>query len=267
MLKDDSDKIIVSKSNGTWIYFSVYDDNDNGTILDFLKHRTGRSIYQIGNELQSWIGQGLDISNQYVPNIKQKTYEPERIQRLFNYCRPTYNNSYLLNRGLTIETLRSDRFINRVFQDQFKNAAFPHFKMGKICGLELKGENTNLFVRGSEKSLWRSNRLANDHSLVITETPIDALSYYLIHEMKNGLYTSTCGSPSSKQVEIILNLVSQTQWIETIILATDNDEGGDRIAERLEKRIQTLIHKPKIKRHSPEKRGCDWNDVLNQLGI
>ncbi len=266
MHKDKSDKIIISKSNGTWIYFSVYDDSDNGTILDFIKNRTGRSIYQIGRELESWLGQGVEISNQYEPYLKEKSFEPQRIQRLFNYCKPAYNHAYLHSRGITNETLRSPRFINRVFQDQFKNAVFPHFSKGKICGLELKGENTDLFVRGSEKTLWRSNRMMDDDTLIIAETPIDAISYHLIHGLKSGFYTATCGGFSSKQGLIIQNLLTELDWVKSVILATDNDKGGDKITTRLERLISNVEYSGELRRHSPTKRGCDWNDVLNQLG-
>lgn len=267
MHKDKSDKIIISKSNGTWIYFSVYDDSDNGTILDFIRNRTGRSIYQIGRELEAWLGKGLEISNQYEPYLKEKTFDPERIQRLFNYCKPAYNHAYLHGRGITNETLRSPRFVNRVFQDQFKNAVFPHFKKRKICGLELKGEHTDLFVRGSEKTLWRSNRMMEDDTLIISETPIDAISYHLMHQLKSGFYIATCGGFSAKQGIIIQNLVSDLPWIKNVVIATDNDEGGDKITKRLERLLYEAQYSKEIKRHSPDKRGCDWNDVLNQLGV
>ena len=58
MYKGSEDKIIVSKQDGNWIYFSVYDDHDNGTIIDFLRKRTNKSLFEIGQELQVWIGGG-----------------------------------------------------------------------------------------------------------------------------------------------------------------------------------------------------------------
>ncbi|MEM9298127.1 MAG: toprim domain-containing protein [Bacteroidota bacterium] len=267
MRKDNSDKVIISKSNGIWIYFSVYDDSDNGTILDFIKNRTGRSIYQIGKELEGWIGKNVNVSNQYEPYLKEKEYDPERVKRLFSYYRPTFNNGYLHTRGITNNILCSARFQNRVFQDQFKNAVFPHFKKGIVCGLELKGDQTSLFIRGSEKTLWRSNRLLHDNTLIIAEAPIDAMSYHIIHGLEHGFYTATSGGLSPRQLEIIKNMVSEFSWIRSVILATDNGKGGDKIASRIENVIRNTTYQGTIERHSPDKRGYDWNDVLNQLAI
>jgi hypothetical protein len=266
MHKERSDKIIVSKSNGTWIYFSVYDDSDNGTIIDFVKNRTNRSVREIGRELEAWIGLSPKVSNEFRP-VKEKGYEPKRIERLFNYCRPAYNNAYLHGRGITNEMLCSSRFTGRVFQDQFRNAVFPHFKRGSVCGLEFKGEHADLFARGSEKTLWRSNRSIDDDMLIIAETPIDAMSYEIIHQLETGFYIATCGGFSKSQADMIRKLVTEFDWIKSIRIITDNDKGGDKITSRLEILISSTDFAGKIKRHSPDKRGCDWNDVLNQLGV
>ncbi|MEP2025830.1 MAG: toprim domain-containing protein [Reichenbachiella sp.] len=266
MLKDRSDKIVISRSNGTWIYFSVYDDSDNGTIIDFVKNRTNRSVRDIGRELEGWLGTNPQISNEFKP-VKEKGFEPKRIERLFNYCKPAYNNAYLHGRGIPNELLRSERFFERVFQDQFKNAVFPHFKRGRVCGLELKGEHADLFVRGSEKTLWRSNRMIDDQILIIAETPIDAMSYEIIHQLKDGFYIATCGGFSKSQADMIRKLVSEFDWIKSILIITDNDKGGDKITSRLEILISSTDFAGEIRRHSPDKRGCDWNDVLNQLGV
>jgi len=264
MQKESCDKIIISKSNGVWVYFSVYDDQDNGTLLDFVKNRTDKSIYTIGRELEAWSGLGLSQSIQNVSNVKEKQFEPERIQRLFSYCRSAFNNTYLHSRGIVSDTLRSKRFVNRVFQDQFKNAVFPHFKKGQVCGLELKGEHTDLFVRGSEKTLWRSNHFKEDDTLLIAESPMDAISYQMIHQLKSGFYAATCGSLSMRQNRIIQNLLTKERWVNSVILATDNDKGGDKLTDRLERLIQNVKYSGELKRHSPDKREYDWNDVLNQ---
>ena len=265
LCKDKSDKVIISKKNGIWVYFSVYDDSDNGTIIDFIKNRTDRSIQEIGMELQKWSGLNLPIPQQNSPFLNEKCYKSERIEKLFNHCRIAYKNDYLKGRGLSHQVLHSPRFCGRVFQDDFKNAVFPHFKEGKICGLELKGKGISLFVRGSEKTLWRSNHLMEDDRLIITETPIDAMSYAILHPLGNDFYIATCGGFSQKQVEIVQKFVSEFSWINNIVLATDNDIGGDKIAHRLETIIKESSYTGKVSRHSPTERGCDWNDVLIQL--
>ena len=267
MAHEHNDKIIISKPRNVWIYFSVYDDRDNGTVIDFVKNRSQKSFYEIGRDLHGWLSNPLNLSIQNAPFLKKKSADPKRIRRLFRYCEPAINHAYLQSRSIPDALLRHPRFYGRIFQDQFRNAVFPHFKKGEVCGLELRGENINLFVRGSEKTLWRSNRLNSDDTLLIAETPIDAFSYQAIHGLSKGFYTATCGGFSPNQGEIIQKLVSGVSWIKEIILITDNDEGGDKITARLEQLILQTNYEGSMIRHSPQKRGCDWNDVLNQVGI
>ncbi|MCG8686738.1 MAG: DUF3991 and toprim domain-containing protein [Desulfobacterales bacterium] len=266
MRKGKEDKIIISRQNGIWVYFSVYNDQDNGTIIDFAKDRTNKSLFEIGQELQVWIGGNIALPEptRYVSDVQEKQPDPRRIQRLFNYCSPAYEHEYLQGRGIPAKTLKSPRFLGRVFQDHFKNAVFPHFKGKQVCGLELKGKNADLFVRGSEKTLWRSNTKKDDDTLIISETPIDALSYQVLHSLSNAFYTSTSGAFSPQQGDLIRDLVTLS-WLKKIVLITDNDEGGDAITHRLTEIIIGTDFTGALTRHSPDTRGLDWNDVLKEI--
>ena len=48
------DKVIIARDDqsGDWIYFSVNDDQDNGTIIDFIAHRRGLNLDAIRKELR-----------------------------------------------------------------------------------------------------------------------------------------------------------------------------------------------------------------------
>ncbi|MEO9804790.1 MAG: toprim domain-containing protein [Reichenbachiella sp.] len=270
MRKGSKDKIIISKRSGNWIYFSVYDDQDSGTIVDFIKNRTSKSLFEISQELQVWISGNIALPEptKYVGHVEERQPDPRRIQRLFNYCTPACGHEYLKNRGITAEALKSPRFSGRVFQDRFNNAVFPHFKEKQVCALELKGKNIDLFVGGSEKTLWRSNTRKGDDTLIISETPIDALSYQILHALRSAFYTSTCGGFSPLQSDIIRKLVTDLSWVNKVILITDNDDGGDAITGRLNNIVTSTNYTGSLTRHSPNVRGLDWNDVLrNRLGI
>ena len=263
MRLDNADKVIISKRQGTWVYFSVYDDKDNGTVIDFVKNRTTKSLFEIGQELHIWLGGNIALPEpkNYVQHVEEKKPEPERIKRLFNYCSPATNHAYLKRRGITEAVLRSARFCGRVFQDRYKNAVFPHFKERKVCGLELKGENTGLFVRGSEKTLWRSNIRKNDNTLIISESPINAISYQILHSLRTAFYVSTGGGFSAQQGDTIRKLV-ELPMIKKITLIMDNDQGGDILTKRLNTVINDAGYNGEITNHCPNARGFDWNDVL-----
>jgi hypothetical protein len=51
------DKIIIKRnSNGHYVFFSVRDDADNGTIIDFLQKRQRLSLGGVRQALRPWIG-------------------------------------------------------------------------------------------------------------------------------------------------------------------------------------------------------------------
>ena len=55
MRHPDGDKIIIAKAeSGDWVYFSIRDDRDNGTIIDFLQHRGGGILGEVRKILRTW---------------------------------------------------------------------------------------------------------------------------------------------------------------------------------------------------------------------
>src|ERR1700722_7521028 len=50
------DKIIVAKGeDGHWVYFSVRDDRDHGSIIDFEQRRKGGTLGEIRKVLRPWM--------------------------------------------------------------------------------------------------------------------------------------------------------------------------------------------------------------------
>nr|WKN34377.1 toprim domain-containing protein [Tunicatimonas sp. TK19036] len=264
MWKDNADKIIISKKNGIWVYFSVFDDADKGSILDFAHHRTGKSLYDIGLELQSWLDGYVPVCDMkpYIREIDEHAPDPKRIERLFNACAPATGHAYLESRGIAEEVLRSPRFEDCIFQDAHKNAVFPHFKDGKVSALELKSERISVFVRGSEKTLWCSNIQPHDDTMIIAEAAIDALSYYRLYELKNAFYIATSGGFSPLQAENVASMLTSVSTLRNVVTITDHNDGGDKLAERLKTVITETGFNGILTRHSPEVTGADWNDVL-----
>ncbi len=60
MRRPSGDKIIIARGHDRhWIYFTVRDDRDNGSIIDFIQHRKGLSLGEVRKELRPWAGQGM----------------------------------------------------------------------------------------------------------------------------------------------------------------------------------------------------------------
>ena len=58
MRHPDGDKIIIARYEGTthWVYCSVRDGRDNGTIVDFLQNRGVGSLGMVRKTLRDWLG-------------------------------------------------------------------------------------------------------------------------------------------------------------------------------------------------------------------
>ncbi len=264
MKHSNGDKIIISKRGNIWVYFCVYDDLDNGTIIDFISKRTGKSIGEIGRELDIWLGGGISLPppKDYVRKVQEHEFDPQRVELVFKRCRMAVKHRYLAGRGITGAVLSSSRFAGRVFSDCYQNAAFPHYAAGELCGLELKSAERAVFVRGSKKTFWRSNVRAGDNTLVISEAVIDALSYHQMFPTENSLYVATGGGMSPEQARIIREFITGFSGLQNIISITDNDQGGDKLHTKLVTVIEGSKFPGQLKRHSPMQRGMDWNDVL-----
>jgi len=267
-MKGGADKIIISRRAGIWVYFSVTDDGDNGTIINFAQNRTGKNIREIGQELQGWISGSVNPPElkTYAHEIIEQEYDPSRVVRIFKGCRAVKYHAYLERRGLTSNVLSSARFAGRIYKDRYQNAAFPHYGSHGVCGLELKNAEKAVFVRGSEKTLWRSNIREGDCCLILAEAVIDALSYFSLFPDKHSVYGATGGGLSPEQMRLIGAFLDQRPEIQSVRIIADNDKGGDRLSDKIQSAIKESSFSGNIARHSPDVCGQDWNDVLMRIG-
>ena len=59
MKHPDGDKIILGMGHDEhWIYFSVHDPSDSGSIIDFVQQRRGMNLGQVRRELRPWLAPG-----------------------------------------------------------------------------------------------------------------------------------------------------------------------------------------------------------------
>ena len=57
VLRRGGDKIVVKRNgNGHYVFFSVRDDRDNGTVIDLLQRRQNLSLGAVRQILRPWIG-------------------------------------------------------------------------------------------------------------------------------------------------------------------------------------------------------------------
>ena len=269
MKHPNGDKVIISKRGKNYVYFSVSDDKDNGTIVDFIRKRTTKTFPEIGQELEKWVRGGGNIT----PNIstaytiENQEYNPERVKALFARMIPLKWDKYLENtRKIPQLTLNNPLFAGRIYRDTYGNVVFPHFDHTGVCGLELKNADKGVFVRGSAKGLWTSTINLKAETLVITESPIDGLSYFTLFQdlqKSDVVFASVSGGLRPHQIQLIIDLIKKLPQLQKIILAVDHDQGGEKIKKTICDGVKNSgVFAGDMLTHVPEKKGDDWNEVL-----
>lgn len=266
VLRRGDDKIIVTTApDGHGVYFSVRDDSDNGSIVDFVQKRTGLALGHVRQELRPWIGVGSRPApvRPQEPIHKPIAINPDRGQIVAQWAKmqPAGQHPYLLARGIDPATLADPRFAPAIRTDSRGNAVFGHYDRDGITGFELKNEGFTGFSRGGQKSLWFSTNAANAEKLVIVESAIDALSFDMLLRDDQGDtsanstgYISIGGSMSPQQQELVSKAIQKAELRGApVLIATDADEPGEKLAEQLAEMGKKTI------RFSPDP-GMDWND-------
>lgn len=269
VMRRGDDKIIVATDDkdGHGIYFSVRDDRDNGTIIDFVQRRRGLNLGQVRKELRPWIGACGPVQRkpEYERPRKPEPSSADRQQVLAVWMRmqpARGRHPYLEHeRKLHPETLSDPRFVAMVRIDARGNAVFPHYDQHGLSGFELKNTGFTGFSRHGQKSIWHSANVHHAPRVVLVESAIDAMSHAQLTGDREAAYISTGGSMSDHQRDVVRSVLADAyQRGAEIVIATDADDAGRRLAAE----IQALAPAgAKIERQEP-KTGKDWNDELRQ---
>ena len=267
-LEATDDKIIISRDiDGHYVYFSVRDDADNGSIIDFVLKRHRCSLGHVRMALRPWIGRMAEALRNFKP-LERRTQDRLTVDRAFWRMPASADHPYLVReRCIPPTLLASERFTGRVRIDDHGNAILPHFDQEGLCGYEIKNCGFTGFSAGGTKGLWFSHTEALDTHLVIAEGAIDALSYAAVFPSSVTRYASTGGKMSPQQSDLVTATVKRLGFRATVVAATDNDNGGYEMAEAIRHAVE-IADRPDVVFvvHRPEESGADWNDVLQGKG-
>ncbi len=265
VLRRGGDKIVVKRnSNGHHVYFSVRDDQDNGTIIDFVQRRDRVSLGQARQILRRWIG---SPAPKMLPPLEPSSKDRMLVDRKFRAMVDAPRHQYLeQRRSIPAAVLSSARFAGRVRADHRGNAIFPHFDGEGLSGYEIKNEGYTGFARGGEKGLWASNDQPQDRRLVIAESAIDALSYAaLFPDLSDETrYVSLGGKPNPKQPSLLEAAIAELLPGSEVVGAFDADQAGRAFLELVRGIVSGQGRGVTFTGHLPEREGEDWNDVLRK---
>ena len=261
------DKVFIKRdADGHYVYFSVRDDRDNGSIVDFIMKKKGWGWGAIFGELRDWMGappSSLPVFSPLPSTPKNRMH----VEAVYACMTEVTAHPYLENeRGLPAGLLASERFAGRVRMDDtpYKNVIFPHFDLNGLCGYEIKNRGFTGFARGGEKGLWMSHTRDDDNRLVFCESAIDALSHAVLFPDDQARYASIGGKPNPQQPELIRAAVARMRDGAEIVAAMDNDADGAVLAGVVEKAVK-LSGRNDLRFTVHEPFGFkDWNDQLRR---
>jgi hypothetical protein len=156
LLRRGADKIVVKRKrnrNGHYVFFSVRDDRDNGTIIDFLQQRQNLSLGAVRQTLRPWIGRPAATLSLF-PKLEPSSPDRMRVESQYRRMAKALRHPYLEHdRCLPATLLGARRFAGRVRTDSRGNAVFPHFDAAGLCGYEIKSRGFTWFCGRGRKGL------------------------------------------------------------------------------------------------------------------
>lgn len=267
VLRIGSDTVVITRGeDGHDVYFSRADENDCGSIIDFVKNRVGDNnakLVRVRQVLRPW------CPGSKRPAAKMPARSPERpvaaskdmaqVLAKVVALKP-YSGQYLIReRKLDPDVIAAFN----VLQDERGNACFVHRSIDGITGWEVKNNGYKGFSAGGLNSLFMAQlgppvQIENVQKVMITEAVVDCMSHA---QMKyqlgmSVLYIGTAGAQLSELQQISLKHVLAAACSARVVLAMDNDLAGHVMAER----VQSLEPGRPMVRELPKYK--DWSEDL-----
>lgn len=201
--------------------------------------------------------------------------QTELAQAKFNSLKHQSGPSYLERRGIDPSVYEGFKH----FKATGNQAIFKLYKVfdnreGHLCSTisyyyDREGNSKKYFQKGLPRGLAVFRDAEPVERLVVTESPIDALSFKQAEALKSAnyaprtMYVSTCGSLSRDTFNSLQHLFKQAREEgRYVIVGRDNDEAGKKASREIALLARNCSLSVRVS--SPPK-GKDWNDYLAYL--
>jgi len=267
----DGDRIIVKDSPrypGQEYYTlgKSKEEGDCGPVFNFVYFREGdQNLGKTRKILRRFIGTLDDVGTVTLPTptrtIEEAVDRSSEWEALNETPRAIKKHvvNHLYKMGLTRETLKDFRGL--VHADMRKNACFvSRLYTGKVVGWSLRGTQDKTFRsnHGTKALFWGPGEKERAEYLVVTESALDALSYWqLFHGEVDIVVSATNGNTGD--YGLVVQLARELQ-VQQIIVATDADEAGEKQA----KALTSMLDDAGVPwfYHRPPTEEKDWNKYL-----
>lgn len=267
MVGPSGDKIVIGRGrDGHYVYFSVHDGADSGSIIDFIQHRTGANLGEVRKVLRPFRDTGSSPPPSEFPKLVPIERDIVGVRARWEAMGAlSGGHPYLCSeRRIPPALIEDARFAARLRVDERGNAVFPHYDREGLCGFELVNDGFKGFAKSGAKGLWASTLQEGDQVLVFAESGVDALSYAALFGHAKTRFYSLAGQVSPAQLELA-GLAIRKLPAGLVVLAFDNDEAGDVLVEKFQVVFGEVGRGDlELRVERPSDRGDDWNDVLRE---
>lgn len=275
---ENGDKIVVAvAADRHWIYMSVRDARDNGSIIDFVQRRHGgvlgcplgevRQILRGFTGSVSSSGWCRPDSTTFVEKLEPLSRDLIVVRVKFEAMKPVdAQNHYLaIVRRVPGELIAHPAIAMTIRADQRGNVCFAHHNEDGLCGYEIKNRGFTGFASGGIKGLWRTTISVEDNRLVVAESAIDAISYAAVRGIEGMRLVSIAGQMNATQLALLRLAMEALPLGGRVIAAMDHDAGGEALAAKVHAVFRELGRADLtfVIDHPPT-TGADWNDELRR---
>jgi Plasmid recombination enzyme/Toprim-like len=275
VMEKEADKLIVRTSpkneTGHWVYMSATDSQDKGTIVDLMLNR-GYTYEHIRGLKSGHLDDTVwkQACSEQKAHITDKEIQKKlALGRLSGTQIVSNRENYLEKRGIgasTYSTYEGNgmkvglQAVFGLYQE------LSHHGDGRLCStisyyFTEPGESRKNFQIGLPRGLSVLKENNSSDKIIITESPIDALSHKQLHG-GNATYMCTCGNLTAQiKEELKVVMEGARLYNKEVFLSFDNDKAGKIMSNQVTEickvsgitpqSVQPLI-------------GKDWNEELMQ---
>lgn len=276
-MKKGAKELVIGRGHDNhWIFSELNNTRKNsGSIIDFCQWEfKGLNLGEIRQKLRPWKGfvRRPKISpEKFVRNVKSRERDLILIAAkaegtLEQIDKTSKVLDFVEFRSIPRNFILQSRFCNKIKSDTpYNNLIFPHYHGKDIVGWEIKNFEFTGFPGGSTKGVFFTERLETDKFLILAESGIDLLSYYVLNpeRVKDSWGFSTAGGWGPYTIEMIRQAFKKYPHLK-IIRAFDNDDAGKKYSKAAyDLAIECGIDKQNILEDLPKAK--DWNlDLKNR---
>lgn len=272
-------------ANGHWVY-SLPNQQGGGTLIDLLRKERWdwKSIKELAH---GYVGKSVaelvpkppiySVAKHIADPIQQESMAIKRMEEV--KVKNNTQETYLEKRGISKEVYQSfPQLKTNSYQAVF--GLYTGFdKQVRLCStinyyFDREGKRRKYFQKDLPRGLAQLSLGQDPTHIVITESPIDALSHRQMkfdsaalkhrQHLDKTMYLATCGNLSVEINKSLEHIFERAQAAnQEVILAFNNDVSGRKMTQELARLLQ---EKQCTYRVELPELGKDWNEALHLQG-